>query len=205
MTDVHDKNQAEIIEAFKYKDNGNARDEVVIDLLTEILGGGSSSRIFQDLREKQQLAYRVQCYSDNLGDTGVLGFFIKTTTENKETGELSYDNIRKSIEGFNKHVQLIKSEPVTQEELESAKLQLKNAYLSATETTGHKNGIIADNAENYYGPLKFNKYLEIIDSVTADDIQQMANYIFNSNPTYSVLATENSLKANEKYLNSLKK
>lgn len=205
LTDVHDKNQAEIIEAFKYKDNGNARDEVVIDLLTEILGGGSSSRIFQDLREKQQLAYRVQCYSDNLGDTGVLGFFIKTTTENKETGELSYDNIKKSIEGFNKHVQLIKSEPVTQEELESAKLQLKNAYLSATETTGRKNGIIADNAENYYGPLKFNKYLEIIDSVTADDIQQMANYIFNSNPTYSVLATENSLKANKEYLNSLEK
>ena len=43
----------------------------------------------------------------------------------------------------------------------------------------------------------------MIDTITADDIYNAANYIFKEKPVYSIVATENTLKANEKYLNSL--
>ena len=46
--------------------------------------------------------------------------------------------------------------------------------------------------------------LDEIDKITVDDIYNAANYIFSTKPTYSILATEDTLKANETYLNGLK-
>ena len=43
----------------------------------------------------------------------------------------------------------------------------------------------------------------MIDKITVDDIYNTANYIFKEKPTYSIVATENTLKANEDYLKSL--
>ena len=53
------KNQAKIIEGFKFKHNGNLKDETCVSLLNDILGGSSSSRLFSDLREQRHLAYSV--------------------------------------------------------------------------------------------------------------------------------------------------
>ena len=45
---------------------------------------------------------------------------------------------------------------------------------------------------------------DMIDSITADDIYNAANYIFAGKPVYSIVATENTLKHNQEFLNSLK-
>ena len=108
LTDVDNKNQAEIIEAFKYKINDNLKDNVTINLMNIILGGNPSSRLFSDLRENQKLAYHVRSNFENNEDTGVFVLKIETTTENSDTGEISFDNVQKSINGFNKHIAKIK-------------------------------------------------------------------------------------------------
>lgn len=203
LTDNYDKNQAEIIEAFKFKTNRNLKDDITVDLLNIILGGNASSRLFNDLREKQQLAYRVNSEVNYYDNSGIFQLFISTTTENKETGEISYDNIQKSIEGFNKHIEKIKNEKISQEELENAKLNMKNIILSDVETTTGKNNSLAVNSAGMYGVLADNETLKLIDKITVDDIYNAANYIFSNKPTYSILATTNTLKANENYFKSL--
>lgn len=203
LTDVHDKNQAQIVEAFKYRTNGNLKDSVAVNLLNIILGGNASSRLFNDLRETQQLAYRVNSRVKNIGNTGVLKLCIGTTTENKETGEISYDNLQKAINGFNKHINLLKNEKVTNEELEYAKLHLKNMILSDCETNAGKTDALSNGLTDIYGPLTDNELLRIIDNITADDIYNAANYIFSNKPTYSILATENTLKTNKEFFKTL--
>ena len=203
LTDIHDKNQAEIVEAFKFKNSENLKDTAAIQLLNIILGGNASSRLFNDLREKQQLAYRVNSSVRYYDNAGLFKLYIGTTTENKETGERSFDNVQKSINGFNRHIRKIMTEKVTEEELNNAKLNFKNMILTDTETTAGKNDSLSSNITTFNGPLADNELLKIIDTITVDDIYNAANYIFSGKPTYSVLATENTLKANEEFFKTL--
>ena len=63
QTEVHTaeykKNQAQIIEGFRFKYNKNIKDAVCLQLLNDILGGSPSSRLFSDLREQRHLAYHM--------------------------------------------------------------------------------------------------------------------------------------------------
>ena len=205
LTDSANKNQAKIVEAYKFKLSGNLKDEVTIELLNTILGGGPSSRLFNDLREQQKLAYSVRSNLYSEGNTGVIALSIGTTTDNKETGEQSFDNLQKSIDGFKHHIERIKSEPVSQAELDSAKLSLKNLLLTVNESVACKTGSFGDGLESYYGLNKDNAYFDMIDKITVDDIYNAAQYVFAGKPVYSIVATSDTLKYNEEYLNNLVK
>lgn len=196
----HNKTQAEIEMGYKFKVNGNLKDSVTVELLNTILGGTPSSRLFSDLREKQKLAYQVNSKLGAFDSSGVLAMFIKTTTDDPQTGANSYCNVQKSIEGFKTHVGKMMNENVTDEELESAKLTLKNKILNNSELTADKNLEIFDGLRSYYGTSLDNQTLEIIDKITANDIRAAANYIFKSNPTISVVATKKTLDSNRDYL-----
>lgn len=202
--DTDNVNQANIIMAYKYKVSGNMKDLISVSLLNTILGGGPSSRLFNELREKQKLAYSVSSRNKNINDTSALCLNIKTTTDNKDTGEQSFDNIQKSIEGFKNQIEKFKSEKVSQEELDSAKLALKNNILTDNEQAADKLFGVVGGLESYYGAEFENKCLDIIDSITAEDIYRAANYIFSSKPQYSIVATKDTLDANKEYLESLK-
>ncbi len=203
LTDIHNKNQAQIVMAYKFKINNNLKDTVALELLNNILGGSPSSRLFNDLREKQKLAYSVKSELGKVFNAQTLALIIGTTTENKETGEISYDNLQKSIEGFKKHVKKLKTEKVTEEELKSAKLAMKNAILSQNESGNDKTETLEYSLSSEYGLTRENQLLDMIDKITSDDIYNAANYIFKEKPTYSIVATENTLKANNEYLKSL--
>lgn len=203
LTNIDFKNQADIVEAYKFKINGNLKDMVTIRLLNTILGGSSSSRLFCDLREKEKLAYHVRSQYNSDNDIGIFALNIGTTTENKETGEQSFDNVKKSIDGFNRHIQKIKSEKVTEDELANAKLQYKNIILNDNHTAADRADNIFNGIDDSYGATRQNQILEEIDKITVDDIYNAANYIFAGKPIYSIVATENTLKANEEYLKSL--
>lgn len=205
LTDTDFKNQAEVVEAFKFRVNQNIKDKATLSLLNTILGGNPSSRLFMDLREKEKLAYHVKSNFETDNNIGVFTLKIGTTTDNTETGEKSYDNIQKSIEGFNRHIEKIKSEKVDDEELNNAKLSLKNSILNSTHSPEGKNSNILNGLESPYGINRTNKLFEEIDKITVDDIYNAANYIFAGKPIYSIVATENSLKANKDFLSSLEK
>jgi len=203
FTNIGLKNQADIIQGYRFKNSGNMKDNVCIDLLNEIFGGSASSRLFTDLRESRHLAYAVHSDYDKLGDMGVFMLKIGTTTENQETGEKTFDNVQKSIDGFNENIQKITTEKVMPEELESAKKQLKSEILNAVEQNIGKNTMLDNAKTTPYGIEQINQYYEIIDSITAEDILNTAKHIFNSKPIYSITATKDTLEYNRDYLNNL--
>ena len=79
----------------------------------------------------------------------------------------------------------------------------KNVILSMNETSEDKNASISDGMQGFYGPLTDNELLKVVDEITVDDIYNAANYVFAGKPTYSILATANTLKANEEYFKTL--
>ena len=133
----------------------------------------------------------------------MLNLAIGTTTENKETGEISYDNLKKSIDGFRYHVNKLKNEKVSEEELNNAKLALKNRILAQNESNSGKTDGLDYNAYSVYGISRENQLLDMVDKITVDDIYNTANYIFSGMPTYSIVATENTINANKDFLKSL--
>ena len=203
LTDTDFKNQAEIVEAYKFKINDNIKDYATIKLMNIILGGNPSSRLFMDLREKEKLAYHVKSSYSSSDDIGVMALKIGTTTDNKETGEAHFDNVKKSIEGFNRHIHKIMSEKVTDEELQNAKLSLKNSLLNSCHSSSGKVSNLTKTVDTPYGINRTNMLLNEIDKITAEDIYNAANYIFSNKPTYSIVATEDTLKANQEFLKSL--
>lgn len=205
LTTENKKNQAKIIQGFKFQQNGNLKDRTCIELLNEILGGSPSSRLFGDLREQRHLAYSVSSNCDFNDDMGVLTLSIGTTTENKETGLNTYENIQKSIEGFNENIYKLKTEKVSQEELENAKKVLKTNLLNTIESSYGQTSDLFFSLNTPYGLDYINKQIELIDQITPDDIYNTANHIFKEKPVYSITATKASLDANKEYLDSLTK
>jgi predicted Zn-dependent peptidase len=205
LTDVNRKNQANIIEGFRFKHNNNMKDANTVALLDTILGGSTSSRLFSDLREKRHLAYSVHSAVNYCHDMGIFFMNIGTTTENQETGEKTFDNVQKSIDGFNENIAKIMNEQVSEEELESAKKRLKTRILSTFDTNYGRNMEISESKFSPYGLDYINKQLENIDEITAEDIQNAAKYIFSSKPIYSITGTQATLDANKDYLESLAK
>lgn len=199
----HSKSQAEIQMGYKFKTNNNLQDSITFELLNTILGGTPSSRLFSDLREKQKLAYQVNSKLGYFDNSGVMALYIKTTTDDLQTGTISYDNVKKSLDGFNQHVQKLMIENVSEEELESAKLTLKNKILNYSEMTADKNISILLGLKSFYGVSQDNQILEIVDKITADDVKAAANHVFNTNPTISIVATKNTIDNNKNYLKSL--
>lgn len=203
LTDDDATNQAKIIEAFTYKYSGNMQDALTLKLMNTILGDGATSRLFQDLREQRKLAYSVRSSLDHVGNTGMVKLSIGTTTENVDTGEISFDNVQKAIDGFNENVERMKNEKVSEEELESAKLSLKNDMLNAAEHPIGRSELLNDGLYSFYGLTNINQKFAMIDKITADDIQNVAKNVFGGKPVYSILATQNTLDNNKEYFKSL--
>ncbi len=194
LTKAEPRNQADIIQAYKFSTNYNPKDHATFRVLNTILGDGPSSRLFDDLRETQKLAYRVESDIDFIGNTGVLSMGIKTTTDDKIAGVQQYDNVQKSLDGFQKHVEKLKNELVSQNELDAAKLRIKTKLLNSIESSASQTTVLNNSKESINGIAAMQKNIELIDSVTAEDVKAAANYIFANPSVTSVLASDDTIK-----------
>ena len=193
IVEANESKQADLVQAYTYKKTENVDDIAKIQVLEFILGGGMSSRLFKDLREEQKLAYSVGSTNYFVKDTGVIELYIGTTTESPDPKEGSPENINKALNGFNKHVNSLKTTNVSNEELENAKLMIKTCILSCLETNLDKLSAIHDDAETPYDIQFTQSLLAAIDKVTADDVRAAANYIFANPPTTSIVASQKTL------------
>ena len=203
--DVDDLNQAQIYQSYKFPMSGNIEDEAKFELVHTILGGSSNARLFSDLREKQNLAYAVSSNIQSFGNTGILTMQIQTTTDNKEAGVESFDNVKKSLDGFKKHRDLLCSELVTDEELASAKMRLKQKIIGQCQNPLFETDLLAMNVTEPYGIKRIDRYVEAIDKITKEDIKQAAQFIFSFNPTTSILASQDTINSQLSYLSTLGK
>lgn len=193
IVDAEECSQASITQAYTYKFSDNIDDIAKITLLNTILGEGMSSRLFTDLRGNEKLAYSVHSGISSEKDTGLIYLTIGTTTESPDPNEGSPANITKSIEGFNRNVNLLRTTNVSPKELNDAKTALKTEILNNLETGSEKLADFHSSSNSIYG-LNYNTaLLDAIDKITVDDIRNTANYVFQNPPVTSIVASQKTL------------
>ncbi|MEW6125573.1 MAG: pitrilysin family protein [Acidobacteriota bacterium] len=147
------------------------QDRYGVNILAVILGGGMSSRLFQSIREEHGLAYSVFAGVSSYTDAGCLSMYAATSPERMSKA------IRLSIEEFRK----CKVEAVSEDELQRAKDQLKVSIMLSLESCSARMSNLA-RQEIFYGKqFSLDEILQRIEKVTADDVQRIANQVFNGN------------------------
>ncbi|MGB7622548.1 MAG: pitrilysin family protein [Terriglobia bacterium] len=137
-------------------------------VLNTILGGGMSSRLFQNIRERRGLAYTVFSNLDPYSDTGCLSIYAATAPKStKQTIALILQELKK-----------IKRKPVSTEELGRAKEHLKGGLVLGLESTGSRMANLA-RQELYFGTFtSINAMMRSIDRVSADEVREVARDSF---------------------------
>lgn len=146
-------------------------------VFSTIFGGGMSSRLFQEIREKRGLVYTVYSFANSHTQTGLFGIYAGTT--NKELKELMpviCEEIRK-----------IRDFKVTEKELKRAKTQLKASMLMALESSSSTAEVLARQLLLFNRIIPVEEMVERVEKVTIDDVQNAARQIFSSNPTYTLV------------------
>ena len=142
-----------------------------LGVLTSILGGGMSSRLFIEVREKRGLAYYVRSSNEQYTD---VGNFV--TQAGVDVGRID-DAIKVMLDEF----QRIKEAKVEEEELDKAKEYLKGRLTLELEDSRNVASLFgtAETIENQVRTPK--EIMDKVDSVTAEDIQNVAQDIFKQN------------------------
>ena len=146
-------------------------------LLSTILGGGMSSRLFQEIREKRGLVYSVYSFNSMFSNNGLFGIYAGT--EAKDVPSLMpvmIDEIKK-----------VCNERITQKEFDRAKTQIKAGLKMGLESSSSTAEVLARQMLMYGRTYSVAELVEKYEAVTLDDIRDTAVSIFTSTPTYTLL------------------
>jgi predicted Zn-dependent peptidase len=142
-------------------------DRHALAILDTILGGGMSSRLFQEIREKRGLAYSVYSYRSLYADTGSFAIYAGTTPQNAETViDLVQDEIASVL-----------SDGVTEVELDRAKGHAKGALVLSSEDAGSRMNRLGRQQLTTGEILSINELIERFDRVTLDDVKRVATEV----------------------------
>ena len=203
LLDTEERNQAQIYKNYSFEITGNIEDEIKFELLNTILGSNPSSRLFSDLREKQKLAYTVSSQIQSFENSGIITLRIFSTTDDKKQNDIKYDNLQKCLDGFQKHTDALMTEYVTDEELESAKMQLKQDIALQMELPATATSLLSMNMTQPFGIKRIDEYVKAIDKITKQDIMDAAKHVFSNKPVYSILASPDTVNNQMNYIRSL--
>jgi len=146
--------------------------------LNTILGGGMSSRLFQNIREKQGLAYAVYSELAMYHDTGCMAIYAGTAVE----------TAAQVIRSIVKELREIKENLVPAEELRRAKDNLKGSFMLGLESTSSRMSNLARQELHFQRFFTLDEMIERIEAVTAEQIRDIAGEFFHSkNITLAVL------------------
>jgi predicted Zn-dependent peptidase len=146
--------------------------------LNTILGGGMSSRLFQNIREKQGLAYAVYSELAMYHDTGCMAIYAGTAVE----------TAAQVIHSIVKELREIKENLVPAEELRRAKDNLKGSFMLGLESTSSRMSNLARQELHFHRFFTLDEMIEKIEAVTAEEIRDIAREFFHSkNITLAVL------------------
>jgi predicted Zn-dependent peptidase len=148
-----------------------------LGVLNAALGGGMSSRLFQEVREKRGLAYSVYSYHAQYADTGVFAVYAGCVPR-------KVDDV---LAICREEVAKVASDGITEEELERGKGQLRGSLVLGLEDTGSRMSRIGK-AELVYGEmLSVDQLLVRIDAVTLGEVSAVAADVLSSRPTLAVV------------------
>ncbi len=151
-------------------------DHYAVLLLSTLLGGGMSSRLFQEIREKRGLVYSIYSFAHPYEDSGVFALYAGTGEEQAaELVPVAVEELRRV------------QRDVTQEELDRAKAQLRASLLMSLESTGSRCEQIARQIQIHGRVIPIEETKARIAAVTVEDVQRAAARLFRARPTLAAL------------------
>jgi predicted Zn-dependent peptidase len=148
-----------------------------LGVLNAALGGGMSSRLFQEVREKRGLAYSVYSYHAQYADTGLFGVYAGCVPR-------KVDDV---LAICREELAKVAATGITQEELERGQGQLRGSLVLGLEDTGSRMSRIGK-AELVYGELlSVDEVISRIDGVTLEDVSAITGELLAAPPTLAVV------------------
>jgi predicted Zn-dependent peptidase len=170
-----DLDQAHIVLGFSAPGYG-APDYYPAMLLSTLLGGGMSSRLFQEIREKRGLVYSIYSFTAPAADGGLFGIYAGTgESEAAELMPVTLEELAKV------------QHHITEAELNRARAQLKAGLLMSLESTGSRCEQIARQWQIFGRIIPASETVAKIEAVTQADIRAAAAKIFRQRPTLATI------------------
>ncbi len=149
--------------------NFDHEDKYLLLLANTVLGGGMSSRLHQNVREKHGYCYSIQTFTQSYTDSGIWGVYVGTDKDYVEhVHELVVAELNK-----------ISEELIPEKELSEAKSQLKGKLLLSQENTSNRMMRLAKSELYFDRFVTLDELVENIDSVSADQILKFAKSFFD--------------------------
>jgi predicted Zn-dependent peptidase len=140
-----------------------APERYALYLLNDIIGGSMSSRLFQEVRERQGLVYSIYSGTQAYQDTGVLYIYAATDAP----------NFSKMLKAVLKEIRALKKTGVTAEELARSKEHLKGSLMLSLESTSSRMNRLAKHEMQFGSFLTVDAMLAAIDSVRIEELQAL--------------------------------
>jgi predicted Zn-dependent peptidase len=137
-------------------------------VLDTIFGGTSSSRLFQEVRERRGLAYSVYSFTSAYQDTGQVGLYVGTRA----------DNVTEALSVVGTELSRLRDEPATAEELARAKENLKGRVALSLESTGARMNRLGAEVLAGIPLLSIDETVERIESVSLDDLTALVDELW---------------------------
>jgi predicted Zn-dependent peptidase len=164
---------------YGYKD----KKRITANILSHILGEGSSSRLFQTIREKNGIAYQLNSFLNSFYDVSSFGIYLSTNTKQSDRAQSLVLNEFKKI----------REKLVSDKEIKKAKEYIKGNIILSLESTTSRMFRMA-NSELYYNRLvTIDEVTKMIDAVTPKEIIDIANEILEENYLTKIIISPKDL------------
>jgi predicted Zn-dependent peptidase len=170
--------------------NRNDDRRFTMGVLSAALGGGMSSRLFQEIREKRGLAYSVYSYAQQFAGSGQIGFYAGC-------------NPSKAVEVINIIQEVlhdVANNGMSHEEIERAKGAVRGSLVLSQEDSGSRMSRIGKSEIVYGQIMGFDEILQAVARVTPEDIRVIASEFLTKTPTLGVVGPYKSEAIFEKIL-----
>jgi len=160
-------------------------------ILNTLLGGGMSSRLFQNIRERQGLAYSIYSDLNPYRDTGCLAVYAGT----------SLASAAKVVQSVVDEFRKLKKDAVPEEELRHSKAQLKGSLMLSLESSTSRMSNLARQEMYFDRFYDLDELIEKIEAVTSEDVANLANEFFQAESVaVTALGNLNGLKLTREQL-----
>lgn len=150
-----------------YKNNSRINTAI----LNQVLGEGSSSRLFQSVREKNGIAYQINSFLNSFYDISTFGVYLSTNEK----------MLDKALTIISKELKKLRDTKISDRELSKAKESLKGGMLLSLESTSHRMTRMAQ-SELYFNRIKSTEeIIKSIEAVTSENILEAANHLLDEN------------------------
>jgi predicted Zn-dependent peptidase len=184
--------QTHVVVGFEGRPAG-ASDHDAAQVFAAVAGGGMSSRLFQEVREKRGLAYSIYSFHWDYSDTGLFGFYAGFAE--RDAAELvaaALDCLAEAAHGLD------------ETEIRRAKAQMKVSLVAALESPSARVQQIARQMQIYGRPLSVEELMARVDAISVEDVRKTGAAMLRSPPTVAAIGAVGKVPGRSKVAEALR-